>query len=512
MKILRKEKGVTLVALVVTIIVMLILVSITVTILTGDNGLITKAKKIKQNIAQSEVEGQTKINALKNEEKSIEDGTVVLGDENAPQFTITITDVTKTSFKINVNIIKEVVSGIAKVEYSIDDGEHYITPENNQAKYYTFENLEAGIEYKVRVKVTDKENNSGIVIKTATTKESLVTAFKNGKIKIGDYVDYVPDSNRSYTSVTYENGWSEQAYEVDTNTTWRVLGLSEDEENVLLISGSPIKKTMNSNSDDYWDNDPYLYLKGAYAYEYSEKILNDICSIYSSKWGTARSITVEDVNRTVGVKVENDRVFFEDYPNFDINEYSGLGRIYVTNSYSGTPKNYIDDTYPISGKRLIQNAYSYWIGDIIDNTIGNTTLRSLLFDGTTEDDDYSKSYWLASPQIYVHSSGGGCVASLGYDPYSGYYDDFDYSDVSYGIATVDDWYVEEDDMFSSDADWRAMRYAVRPVVVLNSDVLLGDITISENQNVKEDSWAGFDTYWYMEGDYYNGQAGVHEGY
>lgn len=41
----KKEKGITLIALVVTIIVLLILAAVTIAVLFGDNGIITKAKQ-----------------------------------------------------------------------------------------------------------------------------------------------------------------------------------------------------------------------------------------------------------------------------------------------------------------------------------------------------------------------------------------------------------------------------------------------------------------------------------
>ena len=52
-KIKRKEKGITLIALVVTIVVLLILAGISISILTGDNGIIGQAKKGKE---QTEIE------------------------------------------------------------------------------------------------------------------------------------------------------------------------------------------------------------------------------------------------------------------------------------------------------------------------------------------------------------------------------------------------------------------------------------------------------------------------
>lgn len=43
-----KNKGITLIALVITIIVLLILAAISIAMLTGENGLLTKAKKAKE--------------------------------------------------------------------------------------------------------------------------------------------------------------------------------------------------------------------------------------------------------------------------------------------------------------------------------------------------------------------------------------------------------------------------------------------------------------------------------
>ena len=45
---MRKQKGITLIALVITIIVLLILAGVTVATLTGDNGLLQKSTSAKQ--------------------------------------------------------------------------------------------------------------------------------------------------------------------------------------------------------------------------------------------------------------------------------------------------------------------------------------------------------------------------------------------------------------------------------------------------------------------------------
>lgn len=57
---LKGQKGITLVALVVTIIVLIILAGVSIALVLGDNGIVTKAKEGKQNyaVAANEEQGQ----------------------------------------------------------------------------------------------------------------------------------------------------------------------------------------------------------------------------------------------------------------------------------------------------------------------------------------------------------------------------------------------------------------------------------------------------------------------
>ena len=61
---MKKEKGVTLVALVVTIIVLIILAGISINLVLGDNGIITIAKKAKENTELAKVQEETELNEL----------------------------------------------------------------------------------------------------------------------------------------------------------------------------------------------------------------------------------------------------------------------------------------------------------------------------------------------------------------------------------------------------------------------------------------------------------------
>ena len=61
---MRKEQGITLVSLVVTIIVLIILAGVSINLILGENGIITIAKQAKENIELSKIEEETALNEL----------------------------------------------------------------------------------------------------------------------------------------------------------------------------------------------------------------------------------------------------------------------------------------------------------------------------------------------------------------------------------------------------------------------------------------------------------------
>ena len=52
---MKKQNGITLIALVITIIVLLILAGVSIAMLTGDNGILTQATKAQKNTSEGEV-------------------------------------------------------------------------------------------------------------------------------------------------------------------------------------------------------------------------------------------------------------------------------------------------------------------------------------------------------------------------------------------------------------------------------------------------------------------------
>ena len=75
----RQENGITLIALVITIIVLLILAGVTIAMLTGDNGIISKAMQAKIRTEEAKETEETGLNEIENyiNEKREEEGKVM---------------------------------------------------------------------------------------------------------------------------------------------------------------------------------------------------------------------------------------------------------------------------------------------------------------------------------------------------------------------------------------------------------------------------------------------------
>ena len=403
-KYFKRKKGITLVALVVTIVVLLILAGVSINLVLGNNGIIAKAKEARDKSAQASQNDLIAMNEL-------------------------------------AQALEGSLSG------------------NNGG------------------------SSSG---EDEPTAKTLVEAYDAGELKIGDYVNYKPMAGKSYTSITNENGWADQTYTVDTSTTWRVLG--KENGQILLISGSPIKKNMNASSTNDWDKDPYLYMKGAYSYVNCVSMLNNICAIYSNSYGAARSITIEDVNKACGVKVEGNTVYLEsDVNKTNIDKIGVLGNTYTYKSSDYTPESYINGkSKATAGQTVPATGYYYDITSMTGTKIGNTTLGSLLFDKTTDDANYAKAYWLASPGVGADSDVAG-----------------------FGPGVVLDFAGTDRACFTSYGNWYADRYGVRPIITLKSNITTAEVKKLDNQNVIEDTWSGNSTSWNANGRASNGEAGNH---
>ena len=307
-------------------------------------------------------------------------------------------------------------------------------------------------------------------------------SITNGKIKVqvGDYVNYPNPttvqvtgtgySQTGYTSYGSQTGMStadgytatiDQTYTLNSSTKWRVLGLSEDGNKLLLTTEEPLQRDYDSSATVSESNSPYFYLRGAKgcAYEYGLKELNKICAMYKNKYADeVRSLTIDDINRLckVTVDVANGKVTKEGDTTTNINKWGNIGTTY-TYPTSGYPTQYKSPEDYLAGKKVTtlnsfsktSDAYYYVGSDAIDST---SALYDILFAGTGQTDGDYRYYWLASRAVYVSS-------------------DFCYwgpGDVHYGEAGSG----SSNRVFDSYGGLNSDHHAVRPVATLKSNVEL----------------------------------------
>ena len=416
---LKNKNAITLIALVVTIVVLLILAGVSINLLVDENGIIQKSKDARNASRAGSIRDE--ISLWKAEKFAADNGAG--SHESMDDFLTRLKDRGLIS-EDDINTIKdtkELVIGKETVRFPSD-------------------------------------------------AKTLVQAFKDGEIKVGDYLNYndYVDESKTCTTKNNENGWADQTYTATKNTYWQVLGLDETGEKLMLISQSPIKKEMKTDTTAKdWEKSPYLVLKGAHAYVNCKTILNNISGIYSTSLGTAQSLTAEEINRLIGVTVDytNQKVYANTDSNTNIDKMGVLGNQYTYKSRDYTPESYINNkTNATEGTKTDPlTAYCYQWGNL---TIDDT-LKTILFSGTTSDEGKAKSYWLASPAVNAKS------------------DDYAY----FGPGAVSNDIVGTGSkMFASYGGWAALGLGVRPIVYLNSNITIEDLHVIDGQ---EDDWSAY---------------------
>ena len=452
---MKSNKGITLIALVVTIVVLLILAGVSISMLTGENGIITQAQKAKE---QSEIgEEKEAISVAYSGAKIKNEGKEVTANNMQDQF--------------NYNGTKANASGNIYVQFT----------ESKRWYYVSGGKVEGPLEEEpdVNAKTLVDMFKQAQADKCNLTHE---TCSNPNHLHVGDYLEYVPVEGKSATVTGAETGMYgegegetepysiSQTYEVDISTTWRVLGLDENGTELLITSGSPIKKartTIEGTDEPIGDeNDVYLYLRGAESYVYCVDTLNKICGIYNDdKYASeARSMRIEDINRAIGVVKEGNKVYLEkDLDKTNIDEWGVLGKIYTYQEGDYSPESYLKGETEQAGKTVTATAYYY---DYEDPNIINqsSTLWKLLFDGTTSEKGCAKSYWLASPGV----CGGGSDANFG-------------PGVVYGGGAGCGSY----DFFDSYGGSGDGNFTVRPVVSLKSNITETEVPITTGT---EEDW------------------------
>ena len=437
-----KNRGITLIALVITIIVLLILAGVSIATLTGENGILTRAGDAKTNteIAEEKEAIGLAYNGVMAENR----GNGVSAGELQAELISNGYDVT--------------ASGSNPITVKFNDSQRVYTVDNNG---------------NIEISDGNEDNDGTTLVEMFIAGESCENpdnCDNEEHLHVGDYLKYTPANPTASTANIEDNPLKSQytgvedtqTYTVNSNTKWQVIGLSEDRQHVLLTTESPIQKD---------GADSYLKLGGAESYIYCKKVLDGVCSIYANDdlADEVRSMTMEDITNVLGITIdkEENKAYNKDGTQISgFQGFFGTKNQYPYKSTDYAPENYVIDKYR-DGSYTRKTAGS--VANILSATSGTvdqsaymimatdpnvveqgSRIYNILFNGTTAE-PYSKSYWLASPGVYVGSDDG--LAS------------FSPGGVANGNATAGGI-----GLFISKGIRNAYSFAVRPVISLKSEI------------------------------------------
>ena len=246
---INTKSGITLIALVVTIIVLLLLAGISIQMLTGDNGILNRTGQAKENTDKAQLEEQVKLATL---------SAITNGRGN-------ITDTSlKNELKKNINGLSDSnINGNDKNGWTVKDGDkgYYISPNGEVYEASWVENSDGTID----------------------RLDGAVTG-----IKIGDKINET--STRTVDGKEFDG-------------QWRVLGVENGQ--LLLVSANYVDVTGSGNYGA-----PVLQLQGSNGIDNEISKLNTLCAKFADgvKTEKGRSIKVEDINKITGYDPNESRL------------------------------------------------------------------------------------------------------------------------------------------------------------------------------------------------------------
>ena len=193
-----KENGITLVALVVTIIILLILAGVTIAQIGGNNGLFSRVRQAVGKYKNASLDEESSIKEI---EKHLSEFEILGGDKTDEGVNIKITNFEVTQEGNNIKAVATIEGTASKIEYSLD-GEEWVRDKDNEKNIeYTFKEVKIG-SYNVRVRVYDEEGKKTEAMKLVTVVDTDINIAKEGEVLKGK--KYYDGERESHTG-TMEN-------------------------------------------------------------------------------------------------------------------------------------------------------------------------------------------------------------------------------------------------------------------------------------------------------------------
>ena len=498
----KEMKGITLIALVITIVVLMILAGVSINTVLGDDGIIKKAKEAAETTKRASAEEEMNRLVLeyqlaKNDEtlesflqeKVTEgridgvtdngDGTITITKKvEGKDYTITVKKPVAPTPSVKVGAIR-VVSDSTGAGSSLGEA----STRKGTTLYIMIESTISGgtttvspeVPYAVTENGTYKFTVTGTVNGTTYTKEVSVEVnqFKNSilediNIKIGDSVNYTYDPAGSYSlSSTYSGYSSNQTIAQTTGVTWKVLNVDKENDTVDIISTNPTSSTVTFANILGYNNGPYL--------------MNEICKAqYSNKTlgVEARSINLLDMEKhltptgitnrnayTDAVKYGTTKTYTSNtkYPSLYANQKGAGPNITaadasakITQPKTDAGNDPYEESKPIVPKGTTEPTTSSTYGTgsplTVTQTYYNISINDTNYGTASTVLANSTGFWVAARCVPTGSdSASFCLRGA--------------STFTYGCY-----------MFFSDGGTNGSIYALRPVVSLPSSLLTGEQT------------------------------------
>ena len=166
-------------------------------------------------------------------------------DGESPTVTITSESVDKTSIKVTVNG-SDSYSGITQYKFSKDNGSNYETINTSEDTYtYTFNNLESGTDYQIKVQVIDEAGNIGEISKEISTESDMTSGeyiLASANRPTGQTTDWTGQTTYYYTGKP--NNW----VQFGTNSSgqslyWRIIRINGDGTIRMIYQGTGFNTT-----------------------------------------------------------------------------------------------------------------------------------------------------------------------------------------------------------------------------------------------------------------------------
>ncbi|MCI8411651.1 MAG: hypothetical protein HFJ40_04325 [Clostridia bacterium] len=430
----KGNRGITLIALVITIIVLLILAGVTIAMLTGENGILNQAESAKTEniIAQVDEEVKLAVQAVKAE---IEYQKAINSGFDATKFVETNTD---GSITIGKSIIEMLQGDLP------------------ESKGYTISIKEAQTASINPIKVSATESKT-ILISYASAKISgtieyeLVITHDNvqlvednnvSKLQLGDYINYdcytgVSSGELTYISPANKNGNTQQTFTLTEDSKkikWKYLGTENGK--ILITSEEPVANVS--------------IIQGAVGCGDVVQELNEISKLWAKgKFADAngsRSINEKDINTITGFKpnTNGDEYRYEKR----VDSYGSSTNIWSVNLKTGAENktSYVQMRYfdniqkvwkDLNAGEQVTLKYYYYYQDINDTLVLLT----------------NNSYWLATNLLMCDN----------------------YANNAYYVPSISN-YGQGNQVFwiTGNSSVTAHSNGVRPVIALESNVKIGE--------------------------------------